>query len=338
MAAGRATALLALCALGVQGELHAGRAPALGGARTAWPAPLGSARAARPKARPLCLRARGGELAIARDILIISTLIIALLVAQAVQIVGTNEELLVERLGKFHRRLGPGLHFVLPGWERIAFSATLREQVLDVPPQQCITRDNAPLTADAVIYFRVIDSYATRYAVEDHIDALSNLVLTQLRNEIGQLTLDQTFGARAELNRLLMVGLEEVAAGWGLRVTRIEVKDITPSPDILSAMEMQMAAERKSARSAHAYCAHAQPLRPAARAASGLPHSHLSRPTPAWHAGWRPGPCAPPAAGAVIRAARPLGAPFPPRPHPPRAPPRPCLLTAHRRARARSRV
>lgn len=167
------------------------------------------------------------------------------LLGASLKVVGQNDELIIQRLGKFQRKLGAGLHFTIPLIETVAFGTTLREQCLDVPPQECITKDNAPLTADAVVFFRVVDACKAFYMVSDFSDALTNLVLTQIRAEIGKLSLDDTFSARQELNRLIMAGLDDVAQGWGLQVTRIELKDITPSRDILAAMELQMAAERR---------------------------------------------------------------------------------------------
>ncbi|EOD06279.1 putative stomatin-like protein [Emiliania huxleyi CCMP1516] len=179
-----------------------------------------------------------------------------MLAVSSVRIISTGEEALVERLGRFERRLHPGLSFVIPGIERVSIYASIREQVLDVPPQPCITSDNAPLSADAVVFFRIKDLARARYAVDDFRACVTNLVLTQLRSEIGQLTLDQTFAARERLNQKLLEEANAVAAGWGIDVTRIEaresdergarpVRDIHPSPEIVSSMEMQMAAERK---------------------------------------------------------------------------------------------
>ena len=169
----------------------------------------------------------------------------ALGLACSVRIISTGSEALVERLGKFDRRLSPGLNFIVPGLEGVSIRASVREQVLDVPPQPCITSDNAPLSADAVVFFRIRDLALARYAVDDFRACVTNLVLTQLRSEIGQLTLDQTFAARERLNQKLLEEANAVTAGWGVDVTRIEVRDIHPSPEIVSSMEMQMAAERK---------------------------------------------------------------------------------------------
>lgn len=169
----------------------------------------------------------------------------AVLLARSVKIVGTADTLLIERLGKFNRELQAGLHFTIPIVERTSFSCTLREQVLDIPPQKAITRDNAPLTADAVVYWKIVDSELARYAVKNLVAAIQNLVLTQLRSEIGKLTLDETFSARQKMNAALLSDLDAATDDWGVKVTRVEVRDIIPSSDITKAMEMQMSAERR---------------------------------------------------------------------------------------------
>jgi len=116
--------------------------------------------------------------------------------------------------------------------------------VLDIPPQKCITADNAPLTADAVVYWRIIDPAKAHYQVENLVVAIQNLVLTQLRAEVGKLSLDDTFSARSRINDALLKDLDVATVGWGVKVTRVEVRDIIPNAEILRAMESQMAAER----------------------------------------------------------------------------------------------
>jgi regulator of protease activity HflC (stomatin/prohibitin superfamily) len=163
----------------------------------------------------------------------------------SVKIINQGYEALVERLGKFHRKLTPGLHFILPPIDSIVYRETIREKVLDVPPQQCITSDNVSLMADAVVYWRITDMIKARYAVEDVQRALINLVLTALRSEIGRMVLDQTFSSRAEINARLLTELDEATDPWGIKVTRVEVKDIQPSKTVQDSMEKQMAAERE---------------------------------------------------------------------------------------------
>ena len=175
----------------------------------------------------------------------IGAVALASVVASGVKVVGTGDLQLIERFGKFNRQLAPGLHLTVPIIERTSLATTIREQVLDVPPQSAITRDNAPLKADAVVYWKISDPMKARYAVQDLVSAIQNLVLTQLRSEIGKLTLDETFSARQQINAVLLADLDRATDDWGVKVTRVEVRDIIPSPDILAAMEGQMAAERR---------------------------------------------------------------------------------------------
>lgn len=161
------------------------------------------------------------------------------------KIVTTGNEYLIERFGKYHRKLTAGWHFVIPVMESVSMATTTREQVLDVPPQQCYTKDNAPVKADAVVYMRIISLEAARYQVNDLYSAILSLVLTQIREEMGKLTLDETFSSRQEVNEALLRDVNKVTYSWGVEITRIEVLNIDPSPDILKAMELQMAAERR---------------------------------------------------------------------------------------------
>ncbi|WP_017324283.1 SPFH domain-containing protein [Synechococcus sp. PCC 7336] len=164
---------------------------------------------------------------------------------QSVKIISQGYEALVERLGRYSRKLTPGFSVILFPIELVVFKDTIREQVLDVPPQQCITKDNVSLQADAVVYWRITDMVKTYYAVEDIERALVNLVLTALRSEIGRLELDQTFSSRTEINARLLNELDEATDPWGIKVTRVEVKDINPSRTVQDSMEKQMAAERE---------------------------------------------------------------------------------------------
>jgi regulator of protease activity HflC (stomatin/prohibitin superfamily) len=163
----------------------------------------------------------------------------------SVKVISQGYEALVERLGKFNKKLTPGLNFIVPFVDRVVYRETIREKVLDVPPQQCITNDNVSLMADAVVYWRITDMVRARYAVEDAQRALINLVLTTLRSEIGRMELDQTFSSRAEINARLLSELDEATDPWGIKVTRVEVKDIQPSKTVQDSMEKQMAAERE---------------------------------------------------------------------------------------------
>lgn len=166
--------------------------------------------------------------------------------SKSVRIINQSDEALVETLGRYNgRKLTPGLNFTTPFVDKVVYKATVREKVLDVPPQQCITRDNVSITVDAVVYWRIIDMEKAYYKVENLQAAMVNLVLTQIRAEIGKLELDETFTARAEINELLLRELDISTDPWGVKVTRVELRDISPSKAVLDSMELQMSAERQ---------------------------------------------------------------------------------------------
>ena len=163
----------------------------------------------------------------------------------SVKIVNEKNEYLVERLGSYNKKLSPGLNFIFPFIDKVVFQETIREKVLDIPPQSCITKDNVSITVDAVVYWRIMDMEKAYYKVENLQSAMVNLVLTQIRSEIGKLELDQTFTARTEINEILLRELDIATDPWGVKVTRVELRDIMPSKAVQDSMELQMAAERK---------------------------------------------------------------------------------------------
>jgi regulator of protease activity HflC (stomatin/prohibitin superfamily) len=163
----------------------------------------------------------------------------------SVKIIQQGNEALVERLGVYDRKLVPGPKFVIPMIERVAFQETIREKVLDIPPQPCITRDNVSITVDAVVYWRIVDMEKAYYKVQNLQNAMVNLVLTQIRTEMGQLELDETFTARSQINELLLRDLDVATDPWGVKVTRVELRDIIPSQAVQESMELQMSAERR---------------------------------------------------------------------------------------------
>lgn len=167
-------------------------------------------------------------------------------VAGSVKIINQGNEALVETLGKYTgRKLEPGLNFVTPFLDKVVYKQTIREKVLDIPPQQCITRDNVSISVDAVVYWRIMDMEKAYYKVENLQAAMVNLVLTQIRAEMGKLELDETFTARAEINEILLRELDISTDPWGVKVTRVELRDIVPSKAVQDSMELQMSAERK---------------------------------------------------------------------------------------------
>jgi regulator of protease activity HflC (stomatin/prohibitin superfamily) len=165
--------------------------------------------------------------------------------AGSVRIVNQGNEALVERLGSYNKKLAPGLNFTFPFVDRIAYQETIREKVIEIPPQSCITRDNVSISVDAVVYWRIVDMEKAYYKVQDIKSAMVNVILTQIRSEMGQLELDQTFTARSEINELLLRELDVATDPWGVKVTRVELRDIIPSKAVQEAMELQMSAERR---------------------------------------------------------------------------------------------
>jgi regulator of protease activity HflC (stomatin/prohibitin superfamily) len=161
------------------------------------------------------------------------------------KIVDQGEEALVAAFGKYKRKLSAGPNFIIPVMDKIAYKGSIKEQVLDIPPQQCITRDNVAITADAVIYWRVVDMEKAFYRVENLRQAMVNIVLTQIRSELGSLELDQTFTARSQINEILLRDLDDATDPWGVKVTRVELRDILPAKAVQESMELQMTAERK---------------------------------------------------------------------------------------------
>ena len=161
------------------------------------------------------------------------------------RITSSKRSRLIERLGKYNREMQPGLSILLPGVERVVSHESLKERVLDIPSQQCITKDNVSIEVDAVVYWQLLKHEQGYYSVENLSSAMVNLVLTQIRTEMGKLDLDQTFTTRTEVNELLLKELDEATDPWGVKVKRVEMRDIIPSKGVKEAMEAQMTAERE---------------------------------------------------------------------------------------------
>ena len=165
--------------------------------------------------------------------------------ASSVRIVNQGNAALVERLGSYRKRLDPGLNILMPGLDRLVYQDTLRVKVLDIEPQSCITADNVSITVDAVVYWQIIDLERAYYKVQNLESAMVYLVQTQIRAEIGKLELDQTFTARSQISDILLEELDTATDPWGVKVTRVEIRDITPSKAVQDSMELQMTAERR---------------------------------------------------------------------------------------------
>lgn len=164
---------------------------------------------------------------------------------RTVQIVPQQTASVVERLGRFNRTLDAGLHIVIPFYEKIRYRHSLKEIVLDIPAQICITKDNVQVNVDGVIFFRVVDPAKATYGVSDYVQAIVQLAQTTLRSEIGKIDLDRSFEEREKINNAVILAIDAATDSWGVKVLRYEIKSITPPKDILDAMEKQMRAERE---------------------------------------------------------------------------------------------
>lgn len=178
-------------------------------------------------------------------ILFVPLLVFAVItIFASVKIVRQNEKGIVLRLGRFKEVINPGLNFVIPYIEQL-ITVDVRERVINVEPQKVITKDNVTVTVDAVVYYKVIDPVKAEFEVEDFDTAATTLAQTNLRNLIGDKSLDETFVARDTINSSLREVLDEATNGWGVKVTRVEVQKIDPPPEISEAMSLQMKAERE---------------------------------------------------------------------------------------------
>ena len=166
-------------------------------------------------------------------------------VFKTINVVPQQHAWVVERLGKYHSTLGPGLNIVLPFIDRIAYKHILKEIPLDVPPQVCITKDNTQLQVDGILYFQITDAMRASYGSSNYIAAITQLAQTTLRSVIGKMELDKTFEERDHINTAIVNAIDESAANWGVKVLRYEIKDLTPPKEILHAMQAQITAERE---------------------------------------------------------------------------------------------
>jgi regulator of protease activity HflC (stomatin/prohibitin superfamily) len=166
-------------------------------------------------------------------------------VVRAIKVVPQQHAWIVERLGKYDRTLTPGLNFLIPFVDRLAYRHSLKEIPMDVPSQVCITKDNTQLTVDGVLYFQVTDPMRASYGASNYVVAITQLAQTTLRSVIGKLELDRTFEERALINSGVVAALDEAALNWGVKVLRYEIKDLTPPNEILRSMQAQITAERE---------------------------------------------------------------------------------------------
>jgi regulator of protease activity HflC (stomatin/prohibitin superfamily) len=173
-----------------------------------------------------------------------ATLYFTVQVLRSVRVVPNRTELLVERLGRYDRTLGPGVHLLIPFIDKVAFSIDLKEEPIEVPPQDCFTRDNVRVEVDGVLYMKVVQSKLSCYGIVEYRNAIIQLAQTMVRSVIGKLDLDHTLTERERINSEVVTALNDIARTWGVLISRYEVKNIVPPTSVRDAMEKQMAAER----------------------------------------------------------------------------------------------
>ena len=171
--------------------------------------------------------------------------VIVIVLFKTAIIVPQQNAFVVERLGKFSRKLDAGFHILIPFMERVAYKHTLKEQAIDIAEQICITNDNVQVGVDGVLYMQVLDPARASYGIGNYMFAISQLAQTTLRSEIGKIALDRTFEERGTINANVVAELDKASDPWGVKVLRYEIKNINPPHDVLSAMEKQMRAERE---------------------------------------------------------------------------------------------
>jgi len=170
---------------------------------------------------------------------------IVVLIVEGIRVVPQQQAWVIERLGKFHQVLPPGLNVIVPFIDRVAYRHSLKEVPLDIPEQVCITKDNTQLAVDGIIYYQVSDPKLASYGSSDYVLAITQLAQTALRSEVGKMELDKTFESRSEINHMVVSVLDEAGRTWGIKVLRYEIKSLTPPESILRAMQAQITAERE---------------------------------------------------------------------------------------------
>jgi regulator of protease activity HflC (stomatin/prohibitin superfamily) len=177
--------------------------------------------------------------------IVVLAVVIFITLVQTIRIVPQQEVWILERLGKLNRSLSAGLHIVVPFVDVIRYRHSLKEIVLDIPAQACITKDNVSVSVDGVLFFRVVDPAKASYGINDYVQAVVQLAQTTLRSEIGKIDLDRTFEEREKVNTAVIMAIDNATDPWGVKVLRYEIKSIQPPRDVLDAMEKQMRAERE---------------------------------------------------------------------------------------------
>lgn len=171
--------------------------------------------------------------------------LLILVVLMGAKVVPQQTAYIVERLGKYHSTMSPGLNIIIPFVDRISYKHTLKEVAADIPEQVCITKDNVQVAVDGVVFYQVMEPKLASYGISNFMFAVAQLSQTTMRSEIGKIVLDKCFEERGNINVAVVAAIDEAAAGWGVKVLRYEIKNITPPQTVLMAMEKQMQAERE---------------------------------------------------------------------------------------------
>ncbi len=171
--------------------------------------------------------------------------LIIVIIARTAVVVPQQNAFIVERLGRYHATLQAGFHVLVPFLDAIRYRHSLKEVAIDIPAQVCITRDNVQVGVDGILYMKVLDPERASYGISNFNFAITQLAQTNLRSEIGKITLDKTFEERTNINSAVVTELDKASESWGVKVLRYEIKNITPPHDVLAAMEKQMRAERE---------------------------------------------------------------------------------------------
>jgi regulator of protease activity HflC (stomatin/prohibitin superfamily) len=194
--------------------------------------------------RGILLAATSGQITV--TIILVGILVFALIVFfKTIRIVPQKQAYIIERLGKYSTTLEAGFHILVPFLDKVAYRHNLKEQAVDVPPQQCITKDNIAVEVDGILYMQVVDAKKASYGINNYLFASSQLAQTTMRSVMGKLDLDKTFEERENINSVIVDAVDKASDPWGVKVTRYEVKNILPPQSIKDAMEKQMRAERE---------------------------------------------------------------------------------------------
>lgn len=171
--------------------------------------------------------------------------LVVLVILRSIKVIPQQNAFVVERLGKFHEVLQPGFNIIIPFFDRVAYKHSLKESAMDIPEQICITKDNVQVAVDGVVFAQVIDPAKASYGISNYQFAVIQLAQTTMRSEIGKIDLDKTFEERTNINGAIVSAIDEASSGWGVKILRYEIKNITPPKSVLNAMEKQMQAERE---------------------------------------------------------------------------------------------